>query len=217
MRASIHKLCLFGIAAAVVTRLVAGPIGFNTTLLASDQPGVAAATDPGLINPWGLTASASSPFWLSVNGSGTSELYSGAGVKQGLVVSIPGAGTPTGVVFSNVAGSFNGDTFLFTAEDGTIAGWRGALGTTAETLTPGSASNVYKGLALGTVAGNTYAYAANFRAGTIDVLKGNAADPSLTGTFNDPRTPCRLRAVQCAESWRHPLCYVCVARWRQAR
>lgn len=32
-------------------------------------------------------------------------------------------------------------------------------------------------------------YAANFRAGTIDVLKGTVAAPNLTGTFTDPNLP----------------------------
>ena len=71
-------------------------------------------------------------------------------------MSIPGNGSVSGVVFSNVAGSFNGDTFLFNSEDGTVSGWRAALGTTAETLQAGSDANVYKGIAVGTVGGNTY-------------------------------------------------------------
>jgi hypothetical protein len=52
---------------------------YVVTNLASDLPGVAAQTDPNLVNPWGLAASASSPFWISNNHSGTSTLYDGAG------------------------------------------------------------------------------------------------------------------------------------------
>ena len=41
----------------------------------------------------------------------------------------------TGQVFnSNAAASFNADLFLFVSEDGTVSGWRSALGTTAEVL-----------------------------------------------------------------------------------
>ena len=105
------------------------------------------------------------------------------------MVTIPGDGSVTGVSFSNLAGSFNGDTFLFDNEDGTVSGWRTALGTTAETLVPGSAANVYKGLTDATIGGTEYAYLANFRSGAIDVLKGNAAAPPLTGTFTDPNLP----------------------------
>jgi len=51
-------------------------------------------------------------------------------------VTIPGNGSVTGVVFNTggVGKGFNDDAFLFASEDGTISGWRGALGTTAETL-----------------------------------------------------------------------------------
>jgi len=158
--------------------------------LASDVPGLAKFTDPGLVNPWGISASSGSPMWLSINGNGTSELYNGLGVKNtGLVVTIPGDETPTGTVFANIAGSFNGDAFLFDSEDGTVAGWRGALGTTAETLKLPDPANVYKGIADANIGGNGYAYLANFRAGTIDVLKGNGGAPDLTGHFTDPSLP----------------------------
>jgi uncharacterized protein (TIGR03118 family) len=151
-------------------------------------------TDPSLVNAWGISRSGGSPFWVSSNGMGVATLYSvnpvtQATTKQGLTVTIPGAGNPTGQVFANVAGSFNGDTFLFASEDGTISGWRGALGTAAETLKPGSPSNVYKGLASSTIGGTVYLYGANFLNDTIDVLKGNAGAPNLTGTFTDPSIP----------------------------
>jgi uncharacterized protein (TIGR03118 family) len=84
---------------------------------------------------------------------------------------------------------FNGDAFLFDSEDGTVSGWRGALGTTAETLVLANAANVYKGLADAAVNGFEYAYLANFRNNTIDVLKGNPAAPGLTGNFVDPSLP----------------------------
>jgi uncharacterized protein (TIGR03118 family) len=151
-------------------------------------------TDPNLVNAWGVSHSPTSPFWVSDNGTGLATLYrvdpvTNATTKVGLEVTIPGAGNPTGQVFANVAGSFNGDTFLFVSEDGTISGWRGALGTTAEVLQLGSANNVYKGTAIATIGNNTYLYSANFRAGTIDVLKGNAGAPNLTGNFTDPGIP----------------------------
>jgi uncharacterized protein (TIGR03118 family) len=152
--------------------------------------------DPNLVNAWGISHSGGSPFWVSDNGTGLATLYSvnpvtNAPTTQSLVVSIPGAGTPTGQAFANIAGSFNGDTFLFVSEDGTVSGWRGALGTTAEALVPGSTANVYKGATLvtGTTLNSSYLDSANFRTGTIDVLKGNAATPNLTGNFIDPGIP----------------------------
>ena len=167
----------------------AGPIDFAIHNIASDQNGVAPITDPNLVNAWGLISSGTSPFWIGANGSGTSLLYNGATeTNLALVVSIPGDGSVTGVAF-NGNGGFNGDVFLFDSEDGTVSGWRGALGTVAETLVLGSSSNVYKGVTVGSVGGNPYAYLANFRNGTIDVLKGNALAPDLTGNFTDPNLP----------------------------
>jgi uncharacterized protein (TIGR03118 family) len=183
-------VCLFLMTAIYVTvtpSARAAQVGFVQTNLASDVPGLARSTDPGLVNAWGIIASGGSPFWIGVNGSGTSELYNGAGVKQGLVVSIPGDGSVTGVAFANVAGSFNGDAFLFASEDGTFSGWRGALGTNAEILASPDLANVYKGITDANIGGNLYAYLANFRNGTIDVM--HTGGPPLTGNFTDPNLP----------------------------
>ena len=170
---------------------------FHQNNLVSDIPGLAANTDPDLVNPWGISSSPTSPFWVSDNGTGLSTLYrvnpvTDATVKQALVVSIPGDGSVTGQAFNSAAATasnFHGDVFLFTSEDGTVSGWRGALGTAAETLQLGSSSNVYKGTSFVTTGGHSYLYSANFRAGTIDVLKGDPAAPSLVGSFTDPGLP----------------------------
>ena len=170
---------------------------FDTVNLVTDDPTVhpAQITDPDLVNAWGVSFSPSSPFWVSDNGSGVATLYNvnpatNVTTKQGLTVTIPGDGSVTGQAFNaSSSTSFNGDLFLFVSEDGTISGWRGALGTMAETLVPGSASNVYKGAAFATVGTHSYLYAANFRAGTIDVQKGDPAAPGLTGGFSDPSIP----------------------------
>lgn len=110
------------------------------------------ATDPNLVNGWGLTRSGGSPFWVSDNLTGKSTLYNGAGqrfpVGSPLVVTIPPApttppppgkaapvGSPTGTVFNITLGnptpSFtvtNGTIsgtafFIFATLDGTISGW----------------------------------------------------------------------------------------------
>jgi uncharacterized protein (TIGR03118 family) len=105
--------------------------------------------DPNLLNPWGLTASQTSPFWVSDNGAGVSTLYNTAGTPLALIVSIPTPadplgrdGTPTGTVFNIAAtqGAFpisgidisgapitRPATFLFATEDGTILGWNTAV------------------------------------------------------------------------------------------
>ena len=78
------------------------------TNLISDIPGVARITDPNLVNPWGQSASAGSPLWVSNEGSNTSTLYTGAiegsiPKISSLVVTIPG-GKPTGTVFNGTKG-----------------------------------------------------------------------------------------------------------------
>ena len=182
-------LCGFS---ALSPTLFAGPIGFVQTNLASNLPG-ARSLDMGLLNAWGLAASPTSPWWLGVNGSGTSELYNGLGVKQNLVVSIPGDGSVTGVLFGNVAGSFNGDAFLFASEDGTVSGWQGALGTHAETLQTADPNNVFKGIGSINMGGGLYGLLANFHTGNVDVFKGNAGLPDLPGKFLDPNLPAGYR------------------------
>jgi len=179
--------------AAIPAVIWANPInGFTQTNLVSDIPGLAAVTDPNLVNPWGIASSGSSPFWISDNGSGKSTLYNTAGAPQALVVTIPGVGgnpgTPTGALFNSTA-NFNSDLFIFSTEDGTIAGWRGALGTTAETLVDSTSTGaVFKGLATGTTASGQYLYAADFHNNQVTVVPGTGA-PALTGTFTDPNLP----------------------------
>ncbi len=165
--------------------------GYVQTNLVSNLPGIAQLQDTNLVNPWGISFSGTSPFWISDNGSGLSTLYAvtndAAGnptvVKQGLQVAIPGEGNPTGQLFNNTPG-FHGDIFIFAGEDGTISGWRGALGATAELLT--SRSNaVYKGITLVTNTGTPLLLLANFAEGTIDVYDTNL---NLT-QYSDPKAP----------------------------
>lgn len=162
--------------------------------LVSDLPGLASYVDPQLVNPWGVAFSGTSPFWISDNGSGLATLYNGTGVKIGLTVTIPPplgqqiTAAPTGQIFNPNPSNFGGAHFIFSTEDGTISAWNG--GTSAALKFDNSASRaVYKGLAIGVDAGNTYLYATNFRAGTIDVLDSNFNKVSLGGSFTDPTLP----------------------------
>jgi uncharacterized protein (TIGR03118 family) len=169
------------------------PVSVTNLVTDSQAANPAQITDPGLVNGWGLSYSPTSPFWVSSNGAGTSTLYrvdpaTQSTAKVPLVVTIPGAGNVTGQVFnSGGAGQFNGDAFLFVSEDGTVSGWRGALGTNAEALV--SVGGIYKGAALATLGGNSYLYGADFGRGAIDVFKGNVGAPNLTGSFTDPNLP----------------------------
>ena len=183
---------------------------YQQTNLVSDIPGLAAQTDPHLVNPWGMALSDTSPFWVSDNGTGVATLYNGTGqpfpVGSPLVVTIPGS-TPTGQVFNPQTinptstdflvtdGSKSGPSFfIFATEDGTISGWNPSvpafLSTTAILAVDNSASDaVYKGLALGRTPAGSFLYAANFHAGSIDVFDKDFKPASLAGSFSDPDIP----------------------------
>jgi len=169
-------------------------VEFRADGLVSDDIALhpAQVEDKGLVNAWGMSFSPMSPFWVSSADGGNSGVYrvnptTQATTKEPLTVSI--VGNPTGQVFNGNTAAFHNDRFLFVSEDGTVSGWRGALGTTAETLVAGSAGNSYKGAAYATIGLNSYLYATNFSAGKIDVFKGDGGSPTLTGNFTDPTVP----------------------------
>ena len=175
---------------------------YQQTNLVSDIAGVALFTDKNLVNPWGLSHSSTSPWWISDNGTGLATLYNGHGrkfpVTSPLVVTIapPGgspAGTtaaPTGNVFNDTGGGFvvseNGNSgsslFIFATEDGTISGWNPNVDLTHSVLAVDrsavGAGAVYKGLAL---AGNSI-YATNFRFGKVEQFDSNF---KLVRSFTD--------------------------------
>jgi len=74
------KMSLRFTAGAALT-LILGAVSFaqhyTQTNLVSNTSGIAPVTDPQLINPWGLSRSSSSPWWISDNGTGLSTLYNG--------------------------------------------------------------------------------------------------------------------------------------------
>jgi uncharacterized protein (TIGR03118 family) len=219
------------------------------TNLVSDLPGVAQVLDPNLVNPWGISESSGSPFWISDNNAGVSTLYNAPANApfsiNPLVVSIPtpgnpfaSTGAPTGTVFNTDGGALGGfqvsgvdkngnpitapAVFMFVTEDGTILGWNPAVnpmgfdpakaGTYAIIAVDNSGNNftnpdpnqqtgaVYKGMTIATsktpiIPGDPNStallYAANFRAGTVDVY--DAAFHKVTslqaGAFTDPNLP----------------------------
>src|ERR1700686_15610 len=79
--------------------------------LVADIAGQADVTDPNLLDPWGVSFSATSPFWVSNKNKGNSTLYNGSGTITPLVVTVPAAdsskqGTPTGQVSNTTTGAF---------------------------------------------------------------------------------------------------------------
>jgi uncharacterized protein (TIGR03118 family) len=185
----------FGTAALCLTASISSALGaYSQTNLVSDIPGLANHTDPNLVNPWGISESGTSPFWVSDAGTGVSTLYDSFGNINARVVTIPGPGVgpsvPTGQIFNSTP-SFNADNFIFASARGTITGWRGALGNTAEVLINNSSAGAsYLGLANGSTGGNNYIYAADFGRGQIDVFTGvSITATTLSGLFKDPLLP----------------------------
>ena len=176
---------------------------YTQTNLVSSTSGVAPVTDPQLVNPWGLSRSSSSPWWISDNATGLSTLYNGAGGKQSLVVTIPQAdpnnkntplGTPTGTIANSSPTDFllapgKPAAFLFSTIDGTIAGWNPTVAvaqgaappsTQAVTVVKTSDGSSYTGLTSAFIDGKRFLYAANFTKGRVDVYDNafHPVDPS---------------------------------------
>src|SRR5271163_48226 len=63
------------LAAALLSAPAFAATNFVQTNLIADTAGAAAVTDPNLVGTWGISASASSPFWVSNAANGTSTLY----------------------------------------------------------------------------------------------------------------------------------------------
>ena len=155
---------------------------YSQTNLVSSIPGVGTnptnPLDTQLINAWGLTRGATSPWWVSDNGTGLSTLYDGAGTKRALVVTIPvppggsPPSAPTGVVVNGTTdfvlpGGMPAN-FIFVTEEGIIAGWNG--GTSAVIVKDNSkAEAIYKGVTIAEWNGKHYLYVANFHSGEIEV------------------------------------------------
>jgi uncharacterized protein (TIGR03118 family) len=187
--------------AACIVALAVAPTclhadSFAQINLVSNVPGLAAVTDPNLVNPWGVSFSATSPFWVSNQGSGTATLYNGLGTPNAIVVSIPAGANPpsgpTGQVFNaSPAGQFlvgaTKASFIFDTLNGTIAAWNGGTTATVEATTPGA---IYTGLAQATVGANTFIYAANSApGGGINVFNSLWQPTTVPGGFIDHTIP----------------------------
>jgi uncharacterized protein (TIGR03118 family) len=172
--------------------VTAAPLGYVQTNLTSSVDGMAANLDPNLKNPWGMSFSATSPFWVSDQATGVATLYNNVGVPQTLVVTIPagppGPNGPTGTVFVGGQGFINSATgtaanFAFASLQGTVSAWNS--GTSAVTQFTATDGAVYTGLAVN----GTKLYVADSANGKIDVLNQTFQKTSVSGSFVDPNVP----------------------------
>ncbi len=165
---------------------------YYQTNLVSNISGMALNTDASLRNPWGISESATGPFWVSNQLSGNSTLYNSVGTKLALTVSVPFIPTaastgPTGQVFNStsdfILSNGNKANFIFADLSGTISAWN--TGASAETKFNGSQGASYTGLALGTSALGSTLYAANNTTNTIETLNSAFIATALSGSFHD--------------------------------
>jgi uncharacterized protein (TIGR03118 family) len=205
---SVQRLLASIVAAGAVCCGAGSALAYVQTNLVSDIPGLAAITDPELTNPWGVAESATSPFWVSDQGTNVSTLYSvtnNTSVSKINInppsgfVAIPttasGPQGPTGQVSNSNTASFpvgnggNGSSahFIFANLNGTISAWDAGMTAFIQVTTPGA---VYTGLAINSA--QTRIYAANDAgSGSIDVFNSTFGKVTTlpSNAFTDPNLP----------------------------
>ena len=128
-----------GIGAFVTYTSQAHADAFVQTNLVSDIAGLAEVTDPALVNPWGVSESATSPFWISDQGTieRTLVTVNSAGVSIPTSPSLPRKPHPATSSHRSVNNSTTGfdvgttgkpAAFIFANLNGTISAWNPSLG-----------------------------------------------------------------------------------------
>jgi uncharacterized protein (TIGR03118 family) len=177
---------------------------YEASYLVSDVPGLAAFTDASLVGAWGVTHSATSPWWVNSTMSGKSLLFNGEGeafpTNNPLEVTVPPApSSPTGIVF-NGAGGFNVESnkssvFLFATLNGSISGWNPTQSdpsTAIAKITDTTAE--YTGLTIVPLLnGSNVLYAADFAKNQIDGFDESFTPVTLaSNAFVDEHIPTNL-------------------------
>jgi uncharacterized protein (TIGR03118 family) len=150
--------------------------------------------DPLLINAWGLSWNPGGVAWVSSTGGGVSLVLNREGGQQRAPVAIPSpggttGGVPTGQVFHGGTGFLlpNGlpARFIFVGVDGILSAWN--AGNFALVVKNNSATSAYTGMTIANRGTSPHLFAADFRAGKIEVW--NEAWESVALPFKDPYLP----------------------------
>ena len=192
------KMFLVGAALMALLALPANAQFYKQTNLVSDIAGMAQIQDPQLVNPWGVSLSTRSPFWVSNAGSSVSTLYSvdpttGTVTKASLVVSVP---VPSGQVHNGITTDFllsgSPAAFIFAGLNGNVYGWTG--GSSATLAASGPSPAAYTGITIGLLAGSQNLYTANPAGNRIDVYDHTFANvnASFAGKWIDLTLPAGL-------------------------
>ena len=204
MLVSLRRPAVAGLAAVVATLAVAAGgagaagslVAYNLYPLVSDTTAVSAPlVDTSLVNGWGLSASATSPWWTSNNKTNTSTLYSGVGGeerpdrhgrrrpdrhrRQRQHRRVPRRQGQRDDRVGTVP-------LRDTRPARSSAGRRAVDSANAVVAADNSAAGAeYEGLALL----NDRLYAADFHNGRVDVFDAEFKPVTLTKGFNDPKIP----------------------------
>jgi len=181
---------------------------YRQTNFVSDIGGLAPILDPLMVNPWGISANPTSPFWIANNGTSTTQLIRGDNAGNPVVlnpspntITIPG-GLPTGTVANPTtdfvlpgacASAPCIARFIFASITGNIVGWSPnapAAGSTNGVIAASQPGHVYTGLAIANNGVGNFIYAADFANGKIDVYNATfALQPAANFPFSDPTIP----------------------------
>lgn len=201
--AAITLVCL-----TVPTPTLGAGEGYRQQNLISDVPGLAAVTDPQVVNSWGINVAIDGTVWVSNAGSHTATAYRvdgrpGQRQNSRIEVQIPQrrgapASGPTGVV-ANYGSSFvitaNGVSapakYLFANLDGTINAWNDAVDPSSAIVVADRSAEgaVYTGITMTNQRTGNFIVAANFAGRSIDVFNGQF---QLVASITDPDTSSRF-------------------------
>jgi uncharacterized protein (TIGR03118 family) len=182
--------------------------GYVQTNLVSDGFLPAELVDASLVNPWGISRSATSPFWTSNQGTSTASLFNVSVTPPAknptVAPNIPpgaiGAVGPTGQVnngntdpasFPVIGGDGKSAHFIFANLNGTISAWDTGATAFTQVTTTGA---VYTGLAISH--DSTKLYAANDAGtGSVDVFDTSFKKVTTPGAFATPAAVSTLNLV----------------------
>ena len=159
---------------------------YTQTNLVSDIAGKTPVVDANLVNPWGLSRSSTTPWWVSDAGSGFATIIEGTGTVSKETITVPpasgtGAGSPTGTVAV-------GSAFVFVTLDGTISEWTSGASAVIK-VNNSSKGAVYTGVTLASDKGTTLLYVANSAGGVEAYTTGFKPVKLAAGAFVDPNVP----------------------------
>jgi len=157
----------------------------------------AAHTDSTLMNAWGIAFNPTGIPWVNSQAGHVSEVYDKDGKSLRPPVAIPGVdektpGNPSGIVYNGSDADFilsnsKAAKFIFVGVDGVISAWNPDAGASAISIANNSSTSAYTGLAIATVGGKSYLFAADFRSKKIVTWDGQWVEQGWN--FSDPDLP----------------------------